>query len=81
MGSTTTTIIEGSHPPLSLLFSHFFLLVIGITIHEAHQQEAIMTITKAWSSRWVSKYKQKEKNTKARVVTPIVVDTLLLKQP
>jgi hypothetical protein len=50
MGATHTTIKVGSHPPLSLLFSHFFLLVIGITIHEAHQQEAIMTITKAWSS-------------------------------
>jgi hypothetical protein len=61
MGSTTTTTIEGSLP-LSLFF--FFLLIIGITIHETHQQETIVTITnitKAWNSLWASNYIQKEK--------------------
>jgi hypothetical protein len=83
MVSTTTTTTKGSLPPFFLLFSPFFLLIIGITIHEAHQQEAIVTITnitKAWNSLWASNYKQKEKNTKAMVATPIVVDILLLKQ-
>ncbi len=66
-------------------FSFFFFLPSSFSslVHEAHQQEAIVTIaniTKAWNFQWASNYKQKEKNTKVGATTPIVVDTLLLKQ-